>query len=329
MKNNSLVSVIVLNWNGKDCIGQCLRSLEAQTYPNREIIVVDNASSDGSPELVKKEFPHVRLIKNDRNLGFSDGNNIGIKAARGDLIALFNYDAVAAPDWLSELVKAIMEKNNGLVGGLIYYVKPKDVIWAAGGKIDALTGIDWHPYQGERTEKNYLQDTDDIDFVPGCALLIKREAVDKIGLLDGDLFYFDDVDWSLLSKRVGYDCKFVSSAIVYHMVSFGFRENPMLGYYNHMRSKIHFYFKHFPVPYLVSSMFFQAVFTFFEIFFFKRPVEYATTKIQALIWNLHKLETIAEKRRLVKKIGKPCYRTRFFELLKTVKKRVVTRKYYW
>lgn len=329
MSDTPLVSIIVLNWNGKDCIGQCLESLDAQTYTNREIIVVDNASSDGSPEFVRKEFPHIRLIVNDRNLGFSKGNNVGINAARGDLIALFNHDAVATPEWLSNLVRAITKKNSAMLGGLMYYMEPKDVVWAAGGKIDALTGIDWHPYQGEKIGKNGVQDTDDIDFIPGCALLIKREAIDRIGLLDSDLFYFEDIDWGLLSKRVGYDCSFVSSAIIYHMVSFGFRQNPMLAYYNYMRSKIHFYFKHFPVPYLVSSMFFQAVFTFFEIVWFKRSIQYARVKLQALLWNMHCMKRILEKRKHLREIGSPCYKIRFFELLKTVKRRIVTRQYYW
>ena len=328
---NPLVSVIVLNWNGERCIEQCLRSLLSQNYPNYEVIVVDNASSDGSPDIIRRKFPKVRLIVNDRNLGFAEGNNVGIKAARGYLIALFNYDAMADQNWLSELVGVIMKsKCIGIVGGPIYYFEPRDVVWAAGGKMDMLTGLDWHPYQGEKLEESYCRNTNNIDFIPGCALLIKRDVVEKIGLLDKEFFlYYDDLDWCVRAKRAGYVCRFAPSGIVYHMVSFSWRRKPLVGYFHFMKSKFYFCLKHFPPPLIVTSIFFQMVFTFFEILWFGRPVAYARIKLRALTWNLDNLKSVIDKRKDIKKIGSSCCKIRLLDLLRVVKKRIVTREYYW
>src|SRR5574341_158543 len=101
-----LATVIVLNWNGEKILEECLRSLKAQTYSSLEVIVVDNGSTDHSVTLVKDKFGFVRLLQNPTNLGFAAGNNVGIRAAHGDYIALLNNDATADPRWVEELVKA-------------------------------------------------------------------------------------------------------------------------------------------------------------------------------------------------------------------------------
>jgi hypothetical protein len=331
MAAKPLVSIIVLNYNGEKCIRKCLKSLLSQTYPNYEIIVVDNASTDSSPEIVKKEFPQLKFITNNKNLGFAAGNNVGIKEAKGELIAIFNPDAIAEPNWLSELVNAINSSSDiGIAGGVIYYYEPSDVVWSAGGKIDIFTGLDWHPYQGEKIKRDHLERTDDIDYIPGCALLIKKEVLEKVGLLDETYFlYFDDLDIALCAKRVGYKCSFVPFAVVYHMVSFSWHGRHLFGYYHQMKYRFYLYFKHFPFPFLITSIIFQGIFTIFEIVLFKRPISYAATKFSALKWNLFNIQKILKKRKVLQKIGKFSGRIRFLEVLKVVRQRIGTKKYYW
>ena len=108
MKVRDLVSIIVLNWNGKNHTPACLDSLLAQTYPFREIVVVDNGSKDGSLEALKEHYVGtVRLIENPKNLGFAEGVNRGLSECRGEFIALLNNDAVVEAAWLEEMVKAL------------------------------------------------------------------------------------------------------------------------------------------------------------------------------------------------------------------------------
>jgi GT2 family glycosyltransferase len=332
MNSKPFVSVIVLNWNGKSCIHRCLESLSKQTYEKYEIIVVDNASSDESPEIVRRNFPRVKLIVNDQNLGFARGNNIGIEHATGDLIALFNYDAVADSNWLSELVSAILEsEKNGIVGGPIYYFEPRDVIWAMGGKIDYLTGLGWHVCQDKTVNECLSEFSEDIDYIPGTALLIKRKVINEIGPLDEDYFlYNDDLDLCFRVKRVGYKCSLVKSAPVWHMVSFSWRGRPLIGYYHNMRSTFYFYLKNLPIPFLLTAIFFQyIIFTFFEIFIFRRPIRYMLVKTQALAWNLLNIKIILRKRKITRNLGKGVIKIRVRELLKIMRERVKTKQYHW
>ena len=129
------VSVIVVNYNGKHFLKRCLESLAAQTYPEdrREVILVDNGSSDGSAEYVASNFPWVRIVRASTNWGFAKGNNIGLQYARGDLIALLNNDAVAEPAWLSAMTRGL--QRDPAIGGVtskILFLRQPGVINSAG-----------------------------------------------------------------------------------------------------------------------------------------------------------------------------------------------------
>lgn len=219
-----LVSIIIVNWNGEAYIRECLNSLFNQSYRNYEIIVVDNGSSDDSPQILKDYVPQIKLILGDKNLGFAGGNNVGIKEASGQFVVLFNNDAIADKDWLSNLVSGLLETPEAdIASGPIYYYEPKDIIWCAGARLDMVTGLAWHPDQYEM-EFELCQD---IDYFPGCALLIKREVFDKIGLLDERFFlYGEDPDFCLRAKGAGFKLKLVPHAKVWHMVSIAMKREP-------------------------------------------------------------------------------------------------------
>jgi len=316
-----LVSVIIPNWNGKDILKTCLQSLIHLAYPNYEIIVVDNASTDGSADMVKKEFSDVRLIINKKNLGWAGGCNIGIKAARGDLIALFNNDAVADPNWLSELVKAIKSPSNvGMVGGIVLSYEPSDVIDDTGLKIDPITGIVWRVNRGKRMAQ--LEGLEDIDFVSGVGLLLKKELIEKIGLFDEDYpLYHEETDFGLKAQRAGYNCKIVPSAFVWHMGAVTVKKLPMRGYYLKSRSNFRFYFKNLPLKYFFTALFFQLiVIPTFEALLFKNP-RFFPLKTKAFVWNLVRLREIIAKRKENEHLGKIRLKSRLRECIEVVKHR--------
>jgi len=217
------LGVIVLNWNGKDVTPRCLDSLYGGTRPPDLVVVVDNASVDGSAELVRERFPQAELIRNDSNLGFAEGCNVGIRVLleRGfELILLLNNDAVVDPGCLSELKRAAEDMPAAAYGATIYELGEPNRIWYAGGTITRLTLDARHevmpPGPGDSPRTT--------GFITGCCLMIRADALQRIGLLETSFFaYYEDVDWCMRAAMAGERLCFVPSAKVFHEVSYSFR----------------------------------------------------------------------------------------------------------
>jgi len=218
------IFVVILNWNGKDVIEACINSLLRIPDPGFEIIVVDNASSDGSDEIIEKKYPHVELIKNDTNLLFARGNNIGITRAieRGaDYILLLNNDTEVDPEFLRNMLSAIKSDSKvGIVGPKILYFDDKKRVWYGGGSFYPLIWIPKHD-NIRKLDGTFEEKRSQTGYVTGCAMLIRREVVEEIGLLDPSYtIYCEDVDFCLRARRAGWSCVYEPSARVYHKVSF-------------------------------------------------------------------------------------------------------------
>lgn len=244
------VAVIVLTWNGQPHTMACLRSLATMGVTPTQVIVVDNGSTDGTPMAVRLQFPGVTVLENEENLGFAAANNRGIHhaLARGaDYIWLLNNDTVVAPDCLSALL-AVAESDPkiGMVGPKIYYYDRPHRLQSAGGQIS------WHPFgthligEGEADHGQYDQ-IREVDFVSGCALMAKRQAIEVTGLLDPDFFaYYEDPDWSVRMRRAGFRVVYVPQARVWHKGCMSSGSNSALrDYYNH-RNQLLFVRKHGP-----------------------------------------------------------------------------------
>lgn len=217
------VAIIVLNWNRRADTVACLESLRALTYPDYEVVVVDNHSSDGSAAAVRQRFPDVTLIENAENLGYTGGNNAGLRHAleqRADYALLLNNDTVVDPGCLSALV-AVAEADPavGMVGPLIYYFDQPTVIWSAGGAIDWRRGTTWMVGLDEPDDGQWDAPRP-VDFITGCALLVKAETMRQIGLLDERFFaYYEDTEWCVRAARAGYRLFLVPAAKVWHKIS--------------------------------------------------------------------------------------------------------------
>jgi len=311
-----LVSIVVLNWNGMKYLEECLRSLTCLTYPNYEIIVVDNASSDASPDIVRRSFQNVRLIANNCNLGVAKGNNIGIKAARGDFVVLLNNDVVVDPSWLSELVKTVMQSpKTGIASGVILQGKPSDIVWEAGKKLDIFTGATWRIGYGKKL--NQLGKIQEIDYFSTCAALIKKDVVKKIGLIDeGYFIYGEDADYALSARRAGYGCTLVPSAIVWHEGSASTKSMPSKKFYWLNLTYFRFFFKQFPLRYLFPASIFQLIFiSFLQVLFFGFPVTYMLLKLKAFILNIVDLPKTMVERKKVECLGELDLKPRLREFL--------------
>ena len=214
-----LVSVIIPNWNGVRHLPTCLSSLRHQTYPNLEVILVDNASTDESVVLVGRDYPEVVLLQLDENLGLTGGINRGIQLAGGEIIAPLNNDTEVAPTWAEALVTALLEHPDaGMAASKILLFDRRDILHSAG---DAY-GVDGIPMNRGVWEKDAGQFDDDVYSWGGCggAVAYRRVMLDDIGLLDEDLFmYCEDVDLNWRAQLTGYRCVFAPRAVVYHHLS--------------------------------------------------------------------------------------------------------------
>jgi len=214
MKKDPKVFIIILNYNGKGYLTETLSSVFRLDYPNFEVIVVDNNSIDGSLEIAKSRFSKVVFIKNNQNLGFAAGNNIGIKYAlerAADYILLLNNDTQVKNDFLILLIKAMEgDKKIGISSPLIFKNNISQV-WFSGGKINWLKMKTLH--KKEKLQEDYFGS----DFISGCAMLIKSKVFKKVGLLDKDYFlYWEDVDFSIKTKKAGYKLLVSPRSQIYH-----------------------------------------------------------------------------------------------------------------
>jgi GT2 family glycosyltransferase len=231
------VVIVVLNWNGRDDTIACIESLDDVDYDNFQIIVVDNGSVDGSVEAVRARFPDLQVVETGRNLGFAEGNNVGIRLAleRGaDYVFLLNNDTVVHHSLVTELVSAAERcSDGGIFTAKIFYHAEPTRIWSA--------GVRWNE---DRMEFQHLQDETEhvfdsrgvvaTDYACGCALFARATVLREIGLLDPKFFLtFEETDLCYRARRVGILCYYVPSAMLWHKisVSFGGAESPLVKYF--------------------------------------------------------------------------------------------------
>lgn len=214
------VAIIILNWNGYEHTSRCLDSLLQIRYPNHEIVVVDNGSTDGSAQRLRDSFPQCSFVFNTRNLGFSGGCNTGIQHAlreAADYVLLLNNDAVLAPDALGPAVD-VMEKDRsvGLVGGKVYYLDQPRVFWYAGGSISRLWGR--AIVRGkDREDRGQYDKVCEVGFVTGAMMLISRRVLETVGMLEEAYFFStEECDYSVVVRQAGYKLLYVPEFISYH-----------------------------------------------------------------------------------------------------------------
>ncbi len=210
-------SVVIPIWNGRPYLAACLDALQSQTDADFELIVVDNASADGSADLVAEGYPSARLIRNARNLGFSGGCNVGMRAAQGEAFILLNQDTRVSPGWLAALVRAFDENPSaGIVGCKGLYPDDRRV-QHAGGWIEWPLGFTHH-YGYQEPDNGRWDTAREVDFVTGAAMGIRRAVIERIGLLDEGFWpgYFEDVDFCLRARAAGYRVWYCPQAVFLH-----------------------------------------------------------------------------------------------------------------
>jgi len=246
-------SVIVLAWNGREYLEACLSAVFAQDYPDFEVIVVDNGSTDGSADFVAERFPQARLIRNERNLGFAAGNNVGLRAATGDVLVLLNQDTQVRPGWLGALLSAFDDETVGIAGCKILYPDGR-TLQHAGGYFEWPSGLSFH-YGGNEEDQGQYDTVREVGYVTGAAMGIRRAVLETVGWLDEDFFpgYFEDTDLCYRARAAGYKVLYIPSAVLVHHESASFARTSVGKPYSVFRGRWRFILKHFTPQQVISE----------------------------------------------------------------------------
>lgn len=250
MTSAPLISVLIVNYNGRALLEECFRSLERQTFRDFETVMVDNASRDGSIEFVREAFPWVRVVASEENLGFGGGNNLGYRHCAGKFIYFLNNDVEADPEALGELARAI-EDNPGIGIFQSFLIQHRDRTKADSAGDTLYTcgkGCTFVNYPVSVFSSPRL-----ITSACGGAALFSRAVLEKIGLFDADYFLnYEDLDLSFRAQHAGEKILFVPSSRIYHYggISQGGRTSYTSLFYAERNFGL-FVLKNFPAGFLV------------------------------------------------------------------------------
>lgn len=221
-------SLVILTYNNRTQIEACLRSALASLGPADELIVVDNASADGTPELVAAAFPQVTLLRSGANLGFGGGCNLGARRAGGEYLAFLNPDTTVEPGWLEALIEALETcPQAGLATSKILLMNDPERINTCGNDVH-ISGLTLCRGMGQ--PRQAFSDPQEVGAVSGAAFAIRRELFEALGGFDERFFmYMEDTDLSLRARLAGFACLYVPASLVYH--EYGLRFGPRKVYY--------------------------------------------------------------------------------------------------
>lgn len=216
-----LTGIVIVNWNTYEITRQCIQSLLANIPKDVQIVLVDNGSEDGSGERLQDKFPSIHFIKNHLNLGFSGGNNVGIKYCLSlgmEYIVLLNSDTIADQDFISPMLQ-YMERHQEVcaIQPLIYFLHDKELVWNAGTGFNPLLGLTWTIGEGKRDRHEYHQ-ISKVPWISGCCFLARAQVLEESGLLDERFFmYYEDVDLSFRMRKLGYQLVYYPLANIKHI----------------------------------------------------------------------------------------------------------------
>jgi len=246
------VSIIILNWDRLEDTIECLESLKKITYPNYEVIVVDNASKGNDADVLEEKYRgYIKLIRNRKNLGFAGGNNTGLRYSLNNLSdysLILNNDVIVKENFLSEIVEVAEQKSEaGLLGPKIYYYDKPNIFYSTGGiiKRSFLKGI-FVPLRGNKQEdKGQYDSIEEVDWIDGCCMLIKTKALEEVGLLNEEYFlYWDTVEMAMDLKKRGWKSYYVPRSVIWHKVQRTVGRKKVGVYYYQVKDQLIFQSKH-------------------------------------------------------------------------------------
>lgn len=312
-----LVSIIIVNWNGGEVFRQCLESLSKIDYPNWELIVVDNGSTDGSEKYIKL-IELTKLIKNQSNLGFASANNQGYEKTKGKYILLLNNDTNVKPDFLTKLVERIeMEKEIGVIQPKIYMMDDPERLDNAGSFLTRIGFLE-HWGFGEKDGPEFEKEKE-IFSAKGACMLIQRKIIEKVGLFDSDFVsYFEESDFCWRVWLAGYKILFYPRARIYHKVGFTIRRLDVINLnFHYYKNRISSLIKNLETINILAILPLHLLVSFgiFLAMLLNGKFKESLIIIKAILWNIIFLPKLLKKRTQIQKMRRVGDRELFKKVL--------------
>ncbi|HIC77022.1 MAG TPA: glycosyltransferase family 2 protein, partial [Candidatus Dadabacteria bacterium] len=216
-KSASLVSIIILNYNAGKLLHECVESVFKSHNKNFEVILVDNASSDKTYKQCKEKFNGITLLENKKNLGYCEGNNVGIRHAQGEFIVVLNPDTLVEPDWLDKLISAYEKNGDGIYQPKILANTDHSMLLST-GQVLQLFGFGYSRGKGDKDTGKYNK-LEKISYASGTCLFTTKKILEKLNFFDPFLFaYHDDLDLCWRAAMIGINSFYVPTSIIYHPI---------------------------------------------------------------------------------------------------------------
>jgi GT2 family glycosyltransferase len=286
-----LVSIITVNYNAPDDTLEFLKSVKELTYPNLEIIVVDNASKVDPGAMIATAYPDVIYIRSEQNLGFAGGNNLGIKIAKGDYLFFLNNDTLLYHDFMEPIVNfMIAHPDAGMASPMVLYPDGKTIQYAGGIGINPYTG------RGKRVglfeeDRGQYDSSCKTDFGHGAAMIVPRKVITDVGPMPELFFlYYEEHDWVEQVKRAGFNMYYIGTSKVLHKesISTGGFESPLKVYYL-TRNRLLFMRRNTTgLPYYIGLIFFVLVSIPKNtlVYLFRGKLKLLKSFYQGIGWNI-------------------------------------------
>ncbi len=289
--NHPLVSIITINYNESLVTLELLESLKGLSYPNYEVIVVDNASPNDNPDCIKESYSDVHLIKSEENLGFAGGNNLGVKAAKGEYLLFINNDTIVPSNFIEPLVQTLQnDPTIGMVSPKIKFHWDDSLIQYAGYTPMNHWTIRNNSIGYHEKDNGAYDQPGETESIHGAAMMVPSRVVEEVGMMTEIYFlYYEEHDWAEMIKRAGYKIYYQPKSSILHKESLSTGKFSPLKTYYISRNRILFARRNFKPLQLFVSLLFQ---TFVSIpkntltFLMKRQFEHLKAFWRAILWNL-------------------------------------------
>ncbi|WP_420321456.1 glycosyltransferase family 2 protein [Flagellimonas sp.] len=286
-----LVSIITINYNESKVTLEMLQSLKGLTYPNVEVIVVDNASPNDNPDVIKEQFPEICLIKSKDNLGFAGGNNLGVKQSKGEYLLFINNDTIVPEGFIEPLVQTLQkDKTIGMVSPKIkFHWNPELIQYAGYTPMNHWTirnnSIGYH-----QKDDGSFDTAGETESIHGAAMMVPRSVVDDVGMMTEIYFlYYEEHDWAEMIKRAGYKIYYQPKSYILHKESISTGKFSPLKTYYISRNRILFARRNFKPLQLSISLLFQCLVSIPKNslqFLVKNELKHFKAFWRAISWNL-------------------------------------------
>ena len=305
-----LVSFISINYNQSGVTLEFLESLRHLTYPNYEVIIIDNASPTDNPDIIKEKYPDTILIKSEKNLGFAGGNNIGIINSKGKYLLFINNDTEVEPDFLEPMVDAFEnDKTLGMASPKIIFHHSKDekiMQYAGGTEINYTKGTGRFYGYGEVDKGQYK--TTYTNLIHGAAVMVPRELMKTVGVWPDIYFlYYEEIDWSEHFKRAGYRLKFIAESTIYHKESISIGKATPLRVFYMNRNRQLFIRRNAKPSNILSALLYYYIASVPKAttyFLFKGQFNLFWAIWRGVFWNMSHISGLKQNPSLVEESGK-------------------------